>query len=123
MSKTQTIIYVSEQQLFLSNSHKDYVYQSVRINYNHAHTLRCDMAQPPGYSKNPLNINPFLEKASAEPPLEWSNWAAIFEMAVFAKDGIEVRNLQRKKPPLVEPTEPIYEVEINGETEAQTKNR
>ena len=44
-------------------------------------------------------------------------------MAVFAKDGIEVRNLERNKNPLVEPTEPIYEVEINGETDAQRKNR
>ena len=81
------------------------------------------MAQQAGYSKNPLNINPFWEKASAEPPLEWSKWAAIFEIAVFAKDGIEVRNLQGNKPALVEPTEPIYEIEITGETEAQKKNR
>ena len=44
-------------------------------------------------------------------------------MAVFAKDGIEVRNLLRTKPPLVEPSEPIYEFEITGETEAQRKNR
>ena len=42
-------------------------------------------------------------------------------MAVFAKDGIEVRNLLRTKPPLVETTEPIYEVEITSETEAQKK--
>ena len=48
------------------------------------------MAQPAGYSKNSLNNNPFWEKASAEPPLEWSQWAAILEIAVFAKDGIEV---------------------------------
>ena len=81
------------------------------------------MAQPAGYSKNPLNINPFWVKASAEPPLGWSKWAAILEMAVIAKDGIEVRNLLRAKPPLVEPTEPIYEVEIISETEAQRKNR
>ena len=51
------------------------------------------MAQSAGFSKNPLNINLFWEKASAEPPLEWSKRAAIFEMAVFAKDGIEIRNL------------------------------
>ena len=57
------------------------------------------------------------------PPLEWSKWAAIFEIAVFARDGIEVRNLQGNKPALVEPTEPIYEIEITGETEAQKKNR
>ena len=44
-------------------------------------------------------------------------------MAVFAKDGVEVKKLQRNKPQLVEPTEHIYEVEINGETEAQKKNQ
>ena len=81
------------------------------------------MVQPAGFSKNPLNINPLWEKASAEPPLEWSKWAAIVEKAVFAKDGIEVRKLQRTKPPLVDPTEPIYELEITGETEEQKKNR
>ena len=123
MRKSQTKIYVSEQQLFLSNSHKDYGYQSVRIHYNHAHKLSYDMAQPTGYSKNPLNFDPFWEKTSAEPPLEWSKGAAIFEMAVTAKDGIEVINLQRNKPPLIESTESIYEVEINGATEAQKRNR
>ena len=81
------------------------------------------MAQPAGYSKNSLNINPFWEKASAEPPLEWSKWDAIMEMAIFAKDGIEVRNLLRARPTLVEPAEPVYELEITGETEAQRKNR
>ena len=65
------------------------------------------MAQPAGYSKNPLNVNPFWENASVEPPLEWSKWAAILEMAVFAKDGIELRILLRARPPLVEPPEPI----------------
>ena len=44
-------------------------------------------------------------------------------MAVFAKDGIETRNLLRTRPQLVEPSEPVYEVEITGETEAQRKNR
>ena len=44
-------------------------------------------------------------------------------MAKFAKDGIEVRNLLRARPHLVEPSEPVYEVEITGETEAQRKNR
>ena len=70
------------------------------------------MAKPPGFSKNPFNINSFWERASAEPPLEWTKWAAILEMVVFAKDGIEIRNLLRARPTLVEPTEPVYEVEI-----------
>ena len=44
-------------------------------------------------------------------------------MAVFAKDGIEIRNLLRARPTLFEPSEPVYELEITGETEAQRKNR
>ena len=81
------------------------------------------MAQSAGYSKNPLNIKPFWDRASAEPPLEWTKWAAILEMAVFAKDGIEIRNLLRARPTLVEPAEPVYELEIQGETDAQRKTR
>ena len=81
------------------------------------------MAQPAGYSKNPLNINQFWERASAEPPLEWTKWAAILEMAVFAKDGIEIRNLLRARPALAKPAEPVYELEIQDETEAQRKKR
>ena len=81
------------------------------------------MAQPPEFSKNPLNINPFWERASAEPLLERTKWAAILEMAVFAKDGIEIRNLLRARPTLVEPAEPVYEIEITGEADAQRKNR
>ena len=80
------------------------------------HTLRYDMAQQAGYSKNSLNINPFWERASAEPSLEWTKWAAILEMAVFAKDGIEIRNLLRAKPQPADPVEPLYENEIQGET-------
>ena len=82
------------------------------------------MPQSAGYSKNPLNINPFWEKASAEPTLEWSKWAAILEMAVFAKDGIEVRNLLRNKTELIDPTVPILKTKITGETEAaERRNR
>ena len=62
------------------------------------------------------------KKKSVKLPLEWSKWAAIHDMMALAKDGIEVRNLLRVKPPLVEPAQPIYEQEIPGETEAQRKN-
>ena len=44
-------------------------------------------------------------------------------MVVFAKDGIEIRNLLRARPLLVEPAEPVYELERTGEIEAQRKNR
>ena len=71
--------------------------------------------------KKPLNINLIWERASAEPPLEWTKWAAILEMTVLK--WIEIRNLLRAKPTLVDPAEPVYEVEIQGETDAQRKNR
>ena len=93
------------------------------FNNQHAHTQRYDMEQSAGYSKNPWNNNPFWEKASAEPPLEWSKRVAILEMAVFANDEIEVRNLLRANQPLIEPAEPNYEVKLTGETGAQKKNR
>ena len=43
------------------------------------------MAQPAGFTKNPLKINSFWGKASAEHPLEWNKWAVVVELAVFAK--------------------------------------
>ena len=99
------------------------VYRSIRIQELDNHTLQYDMAQPTGYSKKPLNINPFWEKASVEPPLEWSKWAAILKMAVFTKEGIEKRNLLRARPPLIEPSEPVYEIEINGQNRGTKKPR
>ena len=45
------------------------------------------------------------------------------ELAVFAKDGIEFQNLLREKPEVTSFTEPILELEIQGEIEAQRKNR
>ena len=38
-------------------------------------------------------------------------------------DGIEMQNLLTARPTLVEPSEPVYEVEITGETEEQKKDR
>ena len=82
------------------------------------------MAPPAGSTKNPLSINSFWEKASAEPPLEWSQWVALVELAVFvAKDGIEIQNLLREKPEITLPVETILEVEIQRETDAQRRNR
>ena len=85
------------------------------------------MAHSAGFSKKPLNNNPLWERASAEffirvvqmgsNTANCSKWAA-----KFAKDEIEIGNLLRAKPPLVEPSDPKHEIEIMGETEAQKKN-
>ena len=74
-------------------------------------------------AKNPLNIISFWEKASPKPPLEWSKWVALVELAFFAIDEIEIRNLLRDKPGVTLPTKPILAVEIQGETDAQRRNR
>ena len=45
----------------------------------------------------------------------------MMEMAVLAEDDVEVRTLLRAKPPFIEPTELIFELEITGETEAEKR--
>ena len=54
--------------------------------------------------------------------MEWSKSEAIMEMAVFAKDRIEVRNLYRDNPAITVPAKPTNEMEITRETEGQKKN-
>ena len=67
--------------------------QSIRIWYSRIdHTLRNEMGQPAAYIKNPL---------------ERSKWAAIVEMTVFTKDGIEVQNLRQDNSALKELTDPL----------------
>ena len=80
------------------------------------------MAKSAGY-KNPLSISPFWQKASTEPLLEWPNFPAMMEMDFLAKDGMQKRSLLRPKPPTIDPTEPIYEFENNGEAEAEKRKR
>ena len=94
-ARTRTAVkvnYGSERELTLTlnscfNFSRARYYLSIWIQDLAIHTLRTkryDMVQPPGFSKKSPNINPFWGRASAEPPLEWTKWAAILEMAVFA---------------------------------------
>ena len=82
-----------------------------------------DTVQPARFMKSPLNINPFSEKASTGPHLEWSKCAAIVKMAEFAEDGIEVWIFLRDQPEFVDPPEPVLEVKKMRETDAQRKIR
>ena len=79
------------------------------------------MAQPAAY-QNPMKNPPFWQKASAE-PLERSKWAVMMEMAVLAKDGIEVHNLNTTNPPVNDPTETILKLELTGETVAEKREK
>ena len=55
--------------------------------------------------------------------MELTKRIAKIEMAILAKDGIEVRTLRHVKPRAIEPTEPIYELEITGKTEAEKRKQ
>ena len=81
------------------------------------------MAQSTGY-KNQLIFPPFWSKALAEPPLEWRIWTAIMEIAILAKDRIDVRIILHPKVPITNLTEPIYELEVEGRNRGRkTKTR
>ena len=79
------------------------------------------MAQPAAY-QDPRKNPPFWQKAPGE-PLERSKWAAMMEMAVLAKDGIAVHNLNTTNPSVIDPTKPIKKLELIGETEAEKRKK
>ena len=81
------------------------------------------MAQPALTKKNPLGIAPFWQKASAEPPTEWEKWNQQLYLGIVAKDGINLQKLLRDPPAVRKPQEPGYELPIEGETQAQTRDR
>ena len=58
-----------------------------------------------------------------EPPLECSKLVALVKLAVFAKDGLEIRKLLYEKPEITLPTEPILDVETQRGIDAQRRNR
>ena len=71
-----------------------------------------NMAQS-AVQKNPLNIEPFWQKPSANPPTPWERWATLVEIAVYARDGITLLDLNADKPTdegIQLPPEPNYEL-------------
>ena len=76
--------------------------------------------------KNPLNIEPFWQKPSANPPTPWERWATLVEIAVYARDGITLLDLNADKPTDEEiqlPPEPTYELPYKNEVAAETQNQ
>ena len=80
------------------------------------------MAQP-ALTKNPLGITPFWQKASAEPPVEWDKWNQQLFLGIIAKDGMNLNKLLRNPPAVRKPQEPGYELNIEGETHKQIRDR
>ena len=80
------------------------------------------MAQP-ALTKNPLGITSFWQKASAEPPVEWDKWNQQLFLGIIAKDGVNLNKLLHNPPTIRKPQEPGYELNIEGETDKQIRDR
>ena len=91
--------------------------QSVAFEYN--------MAQSAAESKKtPLHVDAFWEKPTATPPLTWDKWTQQWKLALLAKEGIQIDNLQNDPPTAATyPSEPIYEEPVENHTQATETDR
>ena len=74
-------------------------------------------------TKNALDIAPFWQKTSAEPPTEWEKWNQQLYLGTVAKDELNLQKLLRDPSTVRKPQEPGYEIPIEGETQSQTRDR
>ena len=67
------------------------------------------MAQSATKERAILGIEPFWEKPTLEPPLQWDRWQVMLKLAIMAKEGISIDTLLDDPPDKVTlPPEPIY---------------
>ena len=60
-----------------------------------------------------LGIEPFWEKPTLEPPLQWDRWQVMLKLAIMAKEGISIDTLLDDLPDKVTlPPEPIHEEDV-----------
>ena len=82
------------------------------------------MAQPTTQKRTPLGIEPFWEKLSADPSLNWEKWQMQAKLALLAKENIALDTLLEPKPETVQlPLEPIYENTITGSSAQSERER
>ena len=66
------------------------------------------MAQSATKERALLGIEPFWEKPTLEPPLQWDRWQVMLKLAIMAKEGISIDTLlddpQTKLPCLQNPS-------------------
>ena len=74
--------------------------------------------------KSPLGIQPFWEKATLEPPIQWEFWRIQLKPAILAREGIEV-DLLLVDPPehVLLPPEPAYEDAVDNPTAQPERDR
>ena len=84
-----------------------------------------DMAQSAReYPKTALSIEPFLERATSDPPIRWEKWRIQVNLAILARENITLDTLLLPKPTLVQLlVEPKYEMAIEDATEETERDR
>ena len=82
------------------------------------------MAQSAHKERAILGIEPFWDKPTLEPPLQWDRWQIMLKVAVMAKEGISIDTLLEDPPEKVTlPTEPIYEDDVENSTSQSKTDR
>ena len=82
------------------------------------------MAQS-AFSRSPIGVALFWKKG-AQPTTTWEKWITTTNLAISAKENIQVENLLRPKPTAEEleyPQEPTYEPALPDETTAEKRQR
>ena len=82
------------------------------------------MAQSATQKRNPLGIDPFWDKLSADPPLKWEKWQMQAKLALLVKENITLDTLLEPKPETVQlPLEPNYEDTLTGSLAQSERER
>ena len=80
------------------------------------------MAQSATKKRALLGIEPFWDKPTLEPPLQWDRWQIMLKLAVLAKEGISIDILLKDLPEKVSP-DPIYEDNVESSTSQGERDR
>ena len=71
-----------------------------------------------------FGIEPFWEKPTLEPPLQWDRWQVMLKLAIMAKERISIDTLLDDPPDKVTlPPEPIYEEDVQNSTAQSERDR
>ena len=82
------------------------------------------MAQSATKERALLGIEPFWEKPTLEPPLQWDRWQVMLKLAIMAKEGISIDTRLDDPPDKVTlPPEPIYEEDVQNSTAQSERDR
>ena len=74
--------------------------------------------------RTPPGIDPFWDKPTPDPPLNWKKWRVQYKLALLAKENIILDTLLCPKPEMVElPLEPIYKETIVGASAQSERER